>query len=361
MTHQIKLLQNKLKQENLDGFLVTKDANIAYLSDYDSKESWLLVSQGGSFFITDFRYILEAKKNLRGIEVVKTEGSIFGCVAKLVNKLEIRRLGFESKSVSYAEFKSIKIELASDVAFISTFDFVESLRENKSQVEVSKIRKAVGINMKVLEFAKGALKPGLTEREAALRLEGFIKSRGADLAFDTIVASGPNSAMPHAPLTSRKLRLGEPVLIDIGVAFQGYRSDLTRMCFLGRIPVSFKRIYDSVLASQEAAIKNISAGKPICDIDRIARNFLNKRKLGKFFGHSLGHGVGRETHELPSISSRNKERLSSNMVFTVEPAVYLNGKFGIRIEDMVLVKKNNCEVLSGALDKSIKNWTNPSY
>ncbi len=270
-------------------------------------------------------------------------------------------MGFESKALSYAEFKSIKIELASAVDFISTFDLVESLRENKSKEEISRIRKAVEINMEVLKFAKGIVKPGLTEREVALRLENFIKSQDADLAFDTIVASGPNSAMPHAPLTNRKLRTGEPVLIDIGAAFQGYRSDLTRVCFLGRIPLYFKKIYGSVLASQEAAIKKISAGRQICDIDRIARNFLNKRKLGEFFGHSLGHGVGRETHENPAISSRNKERLSSNMVFTVEPAVYLKGKFGIRIEDMVLVKKNNCEVLSGALDKSIKNWVNSSY
>jgi len=361
VTHQIKLLQNKLKQDNLDGLLVTKDANIAYLTDYDSRDSWLLISKRGSFFITDFRYIAEARNNLTGIDVIKIDGSIFGTVARLAKNLGIRKLGFDSKSLSYAEFKSIKIELVSGIDFISTFDFVETLREKKSQEEISRIKKAIKINMDVLRLAKSIVRPGLTEREVALRLEYFIKSKDADLAFDTIVASGPNSAMPHAPLTNRKLRTNEPVLIDIGVAFQGYRSDLTRTCFLGTIPVSFKRIYESVLASQEAAIKNISAGKQICDIDRIARNFLNERKLGKFFGHSLGHGVGRETHENPSISSRNRERLSSNMVFTVEPAVYLNGKFGIRIEDMVLVKKNKCEVLSGALDKSIKNWTNPSY
>jgi Xaa-Pro aminopeptidase len=278
----------------------------------------------------------------------------------LAKKLGLKKLGFESKSLSYAEFKSIKIELASGIDFISTFDLVESLREIKSKPEIARIRKAVKINIEALELARKIIKPGLTEKELAIKLENFIKAKNVDLAFDTIVASGPNSAMPHAPITNRKLKLNESVLIDIGVVFQGYRSDLTRVCFLGKIPLYFRKIYDSVRASQEAAIKKISPGKRISDIDKIARNFLNQRKLGEFFGHSLGHGVGRETHENPLVSSKNKARLRENMVFTVEPAVYLKGKFGIRIEDMVLVKRNNCEVLSGALDKSIKNWTNYS-
>ncbi|MFH1655543.1 MAG: Xaa-Pro peptidase family protein [Candidatus Omnitrophota bacterium] len=354
MTRQVISFLSKLKEEKLDGVLITKDENISYLTGYDSRESWLLVSPKGIFFFTDFRYFAEAKIGLKGISIVKINGSIFSLVARFAKKLNLKQFGFESKNFSYAEYKKLKEELSGSVDFVPTFDLIESLREIKTKDEIKKIRRAIKINIEGFKFIEKVIKPGLTERDLGFKLDDFIKAKGADLAFETIVASGVNSAYPHARISRRKLKKNEPVLIDFGVAFHGYRSDLTRIFFLGRIPLYFKRLYSEILAAQQAAIKKIAAGVRVSQIDKCARNFLSKKKLAKYFGHSLGHGIGRETHESPPISSKIKERLSEGMVFTVEPAIYLPGKFGIRIEDIVLVKKDGCEVLSDSLDNSIK-------
>lgn len=354
MIQQIKSLCAKLEEEKLDGLLVTKDENVAYLTGYDSRESWLLISHKEKFFLTDFRYLADAKKNLKNISVVKINGSIFCLVAELAKKFNLKRLGFESKNLAFAEYQKIKEELPNTIDFVPTFDLVETLREIKTEDEIKKIKKAIKINIDGFKLIKKLIKPGLSESDIALKLENFIKDKGAGFAFEPIIASGPNSAYPHARISSRKLKKNEPVLADFGVAFQGYRSDLTRIFFLGRIPLYFNRLYNEVLAAQQAAIEKIAAGVRISEIDNCARNFLAKKKLAEYFGHSLGHGIGREIHENPAVSAKNKLRLSEDMVFTVEPAVYLPGKFGIRIEDIVLVKKHNCEVLSVDLDNSIK-------
>jgi len=360
VTHQLKRLGNSLKEEKIDGLLITKDENIAYLTGYDSRDSWLLISPKGKFFFTDFRYLAEAKKNLKRISIIKINGSIFTQVARLAKRLNLKRLGFESKNLSFAEYKKIRQDLSKTVKFVPTFDLIESLREIKSKEEILKIRKATKLNIEGFIYLEKVIRPGITEKEIGLKLENFIKSKNADFAFEPIVASGPNSAYPHAQISRRKLRLNEPVLVDFGVVFQGYRSDLTRIFFLGRIPLSFNRLYTQVLAAQKAAIKKIAAGVRISEIDKCARNFLSRKKLGRYFGHSLGHGIGRETHENPPVSAKKEGNLTEGMVITVEPAVYLKDKFGIRIEDMVLVKKDTCEVLSAHLCNSIKARFNRS-
>jgi Xaa-Pro aminopeptidase len=361
VTHRIRKLLRLLEQEKIDALLITKDVNISYLTSFVSRESWTLISPKQNFFITDFRYYNEAKEKLKEFSIVKINGSIFDCVAKLAKKIGIKRLGFESKNLSFAEYKKINKEIISAIKFIPTFDLIESLRQIKTEDEIAKIRQAIKINIQGFKYLEEVIKPGISERDIAIEFENFIKKNGADLAFETIVAAGSNSAYPHAQVSRRKLKKNESVLIDSGVVFQGYRSDLTRIFFLGRIPLYFSRLYQQVQAAQEIAIKKIAAGVRICDIDKCARNFLSSKKLGRFFGHSLGHGIGMETHENPSISSKNKTRLSSGMIFTVEPAIYLHGKFGIRIEDIVLVRDSDCEVLSGNLDKSIKSRINSSY
>ena len=182
------------------------------------------------------------------------------------------------------------------------------------------------------------------------KLENFIKIKKVQFSFPPIIASGSNSCYPHAKVTDRKIRNNEPVLVDTGIEFKGYKSDLTRMFFLGKIPRFVYEVNEAVRVAQLRAIERIKDGIEVAEIDLLARKHLAKHKLEKFFGHSLGHGVGLEIHESPRLSQNNKSILKAGMVVTVEPAAYIPDRFGIRIEDMVLVKKDSCEVLSGNID-----------
>jgi Xaa-Pro aminopeptidase len=231
---------------------------------------------------------------------------------------------------------------------------VESFRQIKSKNELSKIKKAIEITKLAFQYAKTIIRVGVRENELACLLESFIKERGADsFSFDIIVASGQNTSYPHYKTSKKRLKKGEVLLIDMGVNYLGYKSDLTRIFFLDKITPVIRRIYNIVLMAQERAIKNIKPGVPISEIDRTARQFITRQGFGRYFGHSLGHGIGLEVHEDPHISFKNNNLLTENMIFTVEPAIYLPGRLGIRIEDMVLVTPNGAEILSGDIDKSI--------
>lgn len=352
MNSRITEALQKIKSLNLDGFLVSKEINISYLTDFDSSESWLLLHPKQSFYLTDFRYIEEAKRGLKGIYLRRIKGQLFKEVSNLCRDLGVKRLGVESRNITLAAFDKLKGVFKDRIEIIGVADTIESLRRIKTADEISKIRQAIKINAEAFKFLKAIIKPGLAENEAVIALEHFIRQKNTNLAFAAIIASGPNSVYPHARITKRKFQLNESVMLDIGIDFEGYKSDLTRIFFLGKIPSRVREIYGIVLTAQEKAIKRIKPGVPACDIDAQARNYIERHKLGQFFGHSLGHGVGREVHESPSISSRNDSKIEKNMVFTVEPAVYLPGEFGIRIEDMVLVTEKGCEVLSGFIHKS---------
>jgi Xaa-Pro aminopeptidase len=226
------------------------------------------------------------------------------------------------------------------------------LRAIKRADEIAKIRKALKITALAIEFIRDFIRPGVKELEIAAELERFVRYQGAiGAAFDIIVASGANSCHPHHLPTSKRLADNDVVLIDLGVDYLGYKSDLTRVFFLGKINGLARRIYDLVLKSQEKAIKKIRPGVGADLIDAASRKYIDTKGYGKYFVHSLGHGVGINIHEDPCIASKSDDILREGMVFTVEPAVYLPGKFGIRIEDMVLVTKKGCEVLSGSINK----------
>ncbi len=203
-----------------------------------------------------------------------------------------------------------------------------------------------------LAYIKQFLVPGVKEVEIVAELERFIRYQGARAsAFDIIVASGPNSSYPHHLSGERKFKDNEPVLIDLGVDYQGYKSDLTRVFFLGKINVLARKVYDIVLKAQELAIRRIRPGAEMAEIDRVARAYIAKKGYAKNFTHNLGHGFGLEVHEDPRISGNEASAVKPQMTFTVEPGIYLPGKFGIRIEDMILVTSKGCEVLSGSINK----------
>ena len=393
MKNRLHQLRQILKNKQLDGLLITHDPNIHYLTGFPAKESWLLVGLKGVFYITDFRYMLEAQKGVKGARVVQYTGSLTEKLFECVKAQKIKRLAFEENHVSFQLWRRLREETPKGCTLLNTLNLVESLRERKEEEEIRRIKAALKVHEASFRYLKRIVRPGLTELEIVLKLEQFVKSRGVGFSFDPIVASGPNSCFPHAKVTQRRVRPNDVVLIDWGIDHFGYKSDLTRMFFLGRIPKLIQTVNDTVVQAQQKAIDFIRADVPIAQVDYQARNYLKGHKiffdgrpfiltsearkdlnrsfspsgfrmspstrktakglnyleghqLAKYFGHALGHGVGLEIHESPRISQRNNDLLSEGMVITVEPAVYIPNKFGIRIEDMVLVREKKAEVLS---------------
>jgi len=353
MNYRLKSIYSALEQRRLDGLIVSWPANISYLAQSQSRDSYLLVSSKENIYFTDSRYSEEARIFLKGNANLKEcPGSIFQHIAQSILGLKLKKVGFEERYLPYAEFNKIKECAKGSFDLIPTHGIVEDKRVLKDSQEITKLRKAVGITALALEHIRQFLVPGIKEIEIAAELERFIRYQGARAsAFDIIVASGPNSSRPHHLSGERRFKDNETVLIDLGVDYQGYKSDLTRVFFLGKINTLARKVYDIVLKAQELAIRRIRPGAEMAEIDRVARAYIAKKGYAKYFGHNLGHGFGLEVHEDPRISKNEASAIRPRMTFTVEPGVYLPGKFGIRIEDMVLITRKGCEVLSGFINK----------
>lgn len=353
MNLRLKKVYARLKSNNLDGLLVSLPANISYLTESISRDSYLLVSPKGNVYFTDSRYTEEArgflKKNAR---LVQSNGFLFKRIAVVCKQMGIKVLGFEERNLVFAGFSRLQQLSEGKFSLIPTHSLIEELREVKDSSEITKIRKAVEITHKAVKHISKFLAPGLKEVEVVGEIERFIRFSGASAsAFDVIVASGPNSSKPHHLSGSRRIRNNEPVLIDMGVEYQGYKSDLTRVFFLGKIKVLVRQVYAVVLKAQEKAIKAVRPGAEMSVIDKAARDYIAKHGFAGKFEHNLGHGFGLEVHEGPHICGNEASLAEPGMIFTIEPGIYLPKKFGIRIEDMILVTRKGCEVLSGSINK----------
>jgi len=351
MNIRLTLLQKKLSKLSVDGLLITNPYNISYLASYKCRDAYLVVTKKEAVYITDGRYIQEMKQNLKGMTVLDYKPALSKTLSAVCRKYDIRKLGFEGRDISYLLYKNLSDAL-SPVQLISVSGQVESLREVKDKDEISRIRVAADISICAYRYIKDFIKPGVKEIEIAGEIERFIRFEGATCAsFDIIVASGPNAALPHYQTAERKLSENEAVMIDLGVEYQGYKSDLTRVFFLGKINTLISKVYDIVKSAQQAALSVIKPGVLLSKVDDAARSYIARKGYGRYFMHSLGHGIGLEVHEAPSISVKAAEKLRPGMIFTIEPGIYLPGRFGIRIEDMVLVTNKGCEVISGSLNK----------
>lgn len=340
-------ITSALKECNADALLVSKKENIAYLSGFNG-EGQLLFTPARLVLIVDFRYHQQAIEQAKKAEVLcpRSFYSLEQTLLGLLKELKVQRLALEAHILSYSFYCRLKNKLR-PVKLVPIVNIVERLRAVKSPEELRFIRQAAALAVQSVVFARKIVQPGKKETDIARELRYFMQLQGAeDCAFDIIVASGQRSAMPHALASQRIIKEGESVLIDLGCRSSGYNSDLTRMLFLSRIKGRTKRIYEVVAHAQHLAIAAVKAGERAANIDNIARQFISQEGLGAFFGHALGHGVGKEIHEYPHISSASKDILQEGMVFTIEPAVYIPKWGGIRIEDMVLVTKTGCEVLT---------------
>lgn len=341
-------IKDILKDYGVNAALVITASNTFYLSGYESTNCRILITNDKDYFFTDMRYLEEAKNAigdrfevlLGGVEEIKG----------LVDDLGIKALGVE-ENVSYGEYRSLE-ELFKGIEFVAVDEAFSKIRAIKTEREISLIKTAQSVTETAFNEILPFIKEGVTEIEIAARLEYIMLKNGCELAFDSIVAFGENGSKPHAHRSERKLRRGEFVTMDFGAKYKGYCSDMTRTVALGAVDERKARAYNAVLEANKLAEKAIKIGEKCCDIDAVARNYLAKFSLDKFFSHSLGHSVGVDIHEMPAFSPRCEEMLKEGMIITVEPGVYLEGDFGLRIEDMALVTKSGAEILTHA-DKNL--------
>ena len=331
----------------IDALLVTQGSDLHYLAQYPVRDAWLLITACEVFYITDARYVSEVANAVKGVTVVRFEKSLADETMRILHQAGARSLGVNERHLTVHQNKQLEALAAGTITMKAADGCVTSLRAIKEPCELGLMRQAIALNLAAYKYIQRFIKVGVTEKELLGKLEIFIHRHSACFSFDPIIASGPNSAFPHARVTDRKLHPNEPVLIDLGMDIKGYKSDLTRMFFLGNMPVSYRQVLSVVMGAQLEAIKAIKPGVPANDVDAKARSFLKTHGLADHFSHSLGHGVGLDIHEQPRLSVKSEMILQENMVCTVEPGVYFPGKYGIRFEEMVLITKNGCEVLSG--------------
>jgi len=325
-----------------------KDENAIYYECGYSCDNALYLSLGSeAFFITDSRYTQEVRKVFgRRLVVKEFKNSLAETVFAMMKEQKLKKLGFDERYFSVAQFKAVKRLCPKGILMVPKNGVVSEMRLVKDDDELKIIRQCLKVNLETYQYLKRVIKPGMTERDIYFKAEAFVRSKDAKFSFLPVIAGGANSAYPHARLSKRRIRAKDLILIDLGIHIKGYKSDLTRIFVSSKITKPMRDAYGAVADAQASAIAEIRAGVRVAQVDEAARKSLKRNKLERFFTHSTGHGVGMDIHEAPRLSQKSKEILKAGMVVTVEPGVYFPGKFGIRIEDMVLVKENGCEILS---------------
>lgn len=347
---RIDKLRKVMKDKKFDGVLLVGDPNRNYMSGFTGDESFSIITLDKAIFITDSRFTEQARQQVKDYEVVQYSNAFSEFLGKMAEELKIKTLAFEENVLTFSTYSEYKKNLKCD--FVPLSGIVEELRLIKDDTEIEKIKKAAGIADKAFEHMLNFIKKGMTEREVGLELEFTMKKMGAkDLSFPSIVASGERSCLPHGQATSKVLEEGDFLTLDFGCIYEDYCSDMTRTIVIGKPNDKMKEIYDIVLKANEAAIPAIKSGIVCKDIDKISRGIISSYGYSKNFGHGLGHGVGREIHEAPYLSPRGEATLKEGMIVTDEPGIYIPSFGGVRIEDLILVKKDGCEVIS----KSPKN------
>ncbi len=331
-----------------DCALITSDVNRRYFTGMKSSAGLIAAFPEKSYLLIDFRYIEKARATVTDAEVIEMK-KLFPQLMELLKKHGAKSVAIESETMTVKELSSYR-HFFREIEFVTTDDLsnaINEMRSIKDEEELNCIKKAQEIAETALEELLPFIRPGVTEREAALELNRLMFAHGAeDLSFDTIVLSGTNTSMPHGVPSEKKIQEGEFVLMDFGAVWNGYHSDMTRTICVGQPDEEMRKVYDIVLKAQLAGISAAKAGITGSQLDAAARDIIAEEGYGECFGHSLGHGVGLEIHEKPNASPNYKLPLSSGAVVTVEPGIYIAGKFGVRIEDFVILNENGCENLT---------------
>ncbi len=343
-------LGQRVCELGLDAFVVVNversdRANLRYLTGFTGSFGILIVGEE-SLFATDSRYTEQAGKEVAGLQVEEVKGRWLVWLAERLAALGLRKVGIGAPRTSLHTYQELG-RLAPGIELVPQKGLVEELRRVKSREEVARISEAARLTDEGLRWIVDRLAPGRRERDVALDLEVWYRRSGADgVAFELIVAAGPGSAMPHYRPGERKIARGDVVLFDVGVQLEGYCSDLTRVVAVGSPDAEVREVYRVVLEANRAGLEAVRAGQAGKDVDGVARDVIARVGYGDRFGHGLGHGVGLEVHEAPGVGPASEDTLAAGHVITVEPGIYLPGRFGIRIEDLVAVTEDGAQVLS---------------
>jgi Xaa-Pro aminopeptidase len=336
-----------LSERKLDALLVSGAPNIRYLSGFTGDNGSLLITPGRAILFTDPRFTIQAAAESPSCQIKIAKGPLTLEIVAAIKRLKLRRVGYEPARLTCDAYDSIESRLPMGASLEPVNGWIEQLRMVKTPDEIARIRRSVETNSRAFEQTVRRVRVGMTESDLAAELEYRMRRLGAEKpSFDSIVAGGPRSALPHAQPTGAKLQNGQLVVVDMGAIQDGYCSDMTRMLFIGTPTPKVKRLYAAVLEAQLAAIDAVRPGVLASKVDRAARQVLKRHGLDRAFVHSTGHGLGLEIHEPPRIGKRDKTPLEAGMAITIEPGVYLEGYGGIRIEDTLMVTENGGEILT---------------
>jgi Xaa-Pro aminopeptidase len=362
-----KFLQrrNKLRKfiakQKLDALLITSELNVRYLSGFSGAASSLLIQPDGDTITSDPRFTIQIEEECPGLTAIIRPRSVSTskALSELFGKTTAGKLGIEAEAVTIGQQERL-LEHIPRWQSVPTTNVVEELRHIKDRSELTQIRRAIAVAGKAFQYARGQLQPSMSEIDICIMLEHQMRLLGAEeKSFPSIIAAGARGALPHANPTSQTLERQPLLLFDWGAVVNGYMSDLTRVLVLNPNNKKLRTVYETVLKAQEAAIAAIKPGKVCEDIDAVARNIIKDAGFGKHFGHGLGHGIGLRIHEDPRFAPGDKTVLKPGMVLTVEPGIYLKGWGGVRIEDMILVTKSGCEVLTREVPKTFEELSEP--
>ncbi|MER2294316.1 MAG: Xaa-Pro peptidase family protein [Desemzia incerta] len=337
-------LRTEMIDKGLDALLVTSPYNLRYVSNFTGTTGLAVITLKKAYFVTDFRYTQQAAKQAQGFEVVQNFGSIYDEVSRIVTKDNLNTLGFEENFITFRIYELLKEMIPCELVPVA--GLIEELREVKDETEIATIRKACEIADSAFKFILGEIKTGMTEIEVANKLDFHMRSLGATgVSFDTIVASGVRSAMPHGVASEKRIEMGNMITLDFGCYYQGYVSDMTRTFAIGDPGQKLKDIHQLVLDAQLMVNEAAKPGITGVELDAVARNYFAKYGYADAFGHSTGHGIGLEVHEGPNVSRLAEKAFVPGNVITNEPGLYFPDLGGVRIEDDLVITETGNEVL----------------
>lgn len=339
-------LRKYLREQGLDGVVVSKLENLHYFSGFTGDDSMLVIGMNTAQLVTDFRYVEQAAEEAPDFQVKKQEKGLLKRVAEIINEDGLSKVGFEGGSLCYDWHRKIAGQLH-DVDFSHSVS-LDSLRQIKSQEELACIRRAMAIGDEAFAYILTYIRPGISEMDVAAALENCMRQKGSlRPSFATIVASGKRGSLPHGTATEKLINVGEFVTMDYGAVYKGYHSDMTRTVCVGRADEKQRHVYSTVLKAQELGVSLVQPGASGKEVDEKVRRQIAEAGYGRYFGHGLGHSLGLEIHEEPRLSpSSTCEALAENMLVTVEPGIYIPDWGGVRIEDTVAVREGGCEILA---------------
>lgn len=341
---RLEKLKKLIREKELDAILIYMPVNRRYFSGFTGSAGYALIFQERNYFLSDFRYIQQSQKQCEGFEIVTM--TIENTLSKILASFNIKKLGIEDNFMDVAAYLKLKQDIAG-IEMTGIGQDLTMIRAVKDEKELEYIAKAAEIADSAFTDILNHIKPGVTEKEIADRLESFMKSKGASgLSFDSIVASGVRSSLPHGVASDKQIEDGDFLTLDFGCIYNGYCSDMTRTIVVGKASDKQKKIYSIVLEAQLKALELVKPGEICKDIDAAARNIIAENGYADYFGHGLGHGVGLQVHELPVLNPLGDIRLQENMVITDEPGIYIPDFGGVRIEDLIVVKQNGPVILS---------------